>query len=403
LALLLTLVACSQPLRPDPVGGPVPLDCAVSASLTEGAAAVPLAQRGYVVSRDSDELTVLDLTTFEVIGRLRTCSGGAHMAELSRDFARVFLAAPQKNEVVAVDARTLAVEARIPVGGAPGHASMSADGRHLAVMNEASSSVSFVDPVRNVEVRRVEGFYAPHFARFSRDGRYAFVANLAAHHISRVDLRTYAIDQEIPLDGFGLPPTTPLLEDEDGFADVQIDEDGLLYAAHGHTSRVLVYDTRVGAKVRELGVGLRPWVVYAEHPFQGIGRHLVPSFDDQSVTLIDRTTFRTEALPRVADRQSYGVNYSPLAPGRAFVMNRIRRDIAVLDTDTGTAVKSIPVGGTTETASTTADGRFIVATVSSENRVAVIDAATATLVKTLDGVGAYPWSITVPQGQNYCH
>jgi YVTN family beta-propeller protein len=66
-------------------------------------------------------------------------------------------------------------------------------------------------------------------------------------------------------------------------------------------------------------------------------------------------------------------------------------------------VGSIPVGGTTETASTTADGKYIVATVSSANRVVVIDAANATVVKTFDNVGSYPWSVTIPLGQNYCH
>jgi DNA-binding beta-propeller fold protein YncE len=64
---------------------------------------------------------------------------------------------------------------------------------------------------------------------------------------------------------------------------------------------------------------------------------------------------------------------------------------------------TIPVGGTTETASTTADGKYIVAAVSSANKVVVIDAIAATVVKTFDNVGKYPWSVTIPQGQNYCH
>jgi len=33
----------------------------------------------------------------------------------------------------------------------------------------------------------------------------------------------------------------------------------------------------------------------------------------------------------------------------------------------------------------------------------VIDAVTATVVKTFDNVGIYPWSVTIPMGQNYCH
>jgi YVTN family beta-propeller protein len=90
-------------------------------------------------------------------------------------------------------------------------------------------------------------------------------------------------------------------------------------------------------------------------------------------------------------------------PNRAFVMNRVHRNITVVDTAEGTVVDTIPTGGTTETASTTADGKWIVATVSSSNQVIVIDAMTNQVIKTFDNVGVYPWSVTIPLGQNYCH
>ena len=97
------------------------------------------------------------------------------------------------------------------------------------------------------------------------------------------------------------------------------------------------------------------------------------------------------------------MNYSPLAPNRAFVMNRFKNEIAVLDTESGKRVGQIPVGGTTETGATTADGKYIVAAVSSANRVVVIDAVTSMVIKTFENVGKYPWSVTIPMGQNYCH
>jgi YVTN family beta-propeller protein len=97
------------------------------------------------------------------------------------------------------------------------------------------------------------------------------------------------------------------------------------------------------------------------------------------------------------------VNFTSRTPGQAFVMNRIRQDVAVVDTASGDIVKRIPVGGNTETASTTADGRHIIAAVSGANSVVVIDAETAAVTRTFTGVGRYPWSVTIPRGQNYCH
>jgi YVTN family beta-propeller protein len=184
---------------------------------------------------------------------------------------------------------------------------------------------------------------------------------------------------------------------------VQIDGDGILYAAHAGTGRVLVYDTRTQQKKQELAVGPRPWIVYAEHPFSAVRTHVVPNFGDQTITMIDAGLQAVSGAVGGADRESFGVNYSPLAPNRAFVMNRFREEIAVVDTTDRRRVATIPVGGNTETASTTADGKWIVATVSNANRVVVIDAATNEIVKTFDNVGRYPWSVTIPLGQNYCH
>ena len=36
-------------------------------------------------------------------------------------------------------------------------------------------------------------------------------------------------------------------------------------------------------------------------------------------------------------------------------------------------------------------------------KVVVIDTVTEQIVKTFENVGNYPWSVTIPKGQNYCH
>jgi YVTN family beta-propeller protein len=180
-------------------------------------------------------------------------------------------------------------------------------------------------------------------------------------------------------------------------------QDGVLYAAHAATGRVLLYDTLNRQKLPEVGVGQSPWIVFAEHPFAEVSRrYLGPNFADRTVSMIDGVA-RSVVATLPGDSEAYGVNYSSLAPDKAFVMNRIREDIAVVDTARSEITMRIPVGGNTETASTTPDGRWIVATVSSANRVVVIDAVTNEVVKIFDNVGRYPWSVTIPGGQNYCH
>jgi YVTN family beta-propeller protein len=376
--------------------------CAADApSVPEGS----LAHRAYIVSLESEELTVIDLDRLEIIARVPTGGLANHMAELNGDFTKLYVDSSESDEVVVVDTRSFAVLNRIPLGRHPTHAALSRDGHLLAVMNEdeGTGAVSFIDTDTDLEIKRLPGFYTPHFMRFAPDGRYAYVANLGAYHLTRVDLETLEIDGHIALDGFAGPPDVTPAPGEGGFADAQIDATGVLYAAHHALGRVLVYDTAAQAKLPEIAVGSDPWIVFAEHPFPEIPRrHLVPSFGDQQVSIIDGDAATVSAaLP--GDEEAYGVNYSSLTPDKAFVMNRVREDIAVVDTARGEITSRIPVGGNTETASTTADGAWIVAAVSSANQVVVIDAETNEIVKTFDDVGQYPWSVTIPLGQNYCH
>jgi len=408
IVLSVFVILCASAIASCGAGDPGPgpgVPCIPGSSLSPSASSVPLAHRAYVVNRDSGNVAVLDLDRLEMLGNFETCGKGNHMAELNADFSKVYVDSPGTHESIVFDARTLQMTKRIHLGAETTHLSLSKDGKLLGIVNEWDDSVSFVDTTSDVEIKRLPGFYTPHFVRWASDGKYAYVANLGSYHITRVDLATLSIDAQIALDGFDVPLTAQpqLLFDQSGFADAQIDKDGILYAAHGKTGRVLVYDTKTLTKLPELTVGAQPWIVYAEHPFAQIAHHVVPNFGDQTVSVVARNPLEITATVGGADRESFGVNYSPLAASRAFVMNRYKNEIAVVNTDTGRREGAIAVGGTTETASTTADGRYIIAAVSSANRVVVIDVVTGAVVKTFDNVGQYPWSVTVPLGQNYCH
>lgn len=361
-----------------------------------------LAERAYIVSKSSDQVDVIDLTCLELVGTVNTGGQALHMLDLNPDYTKAYVDSEVTNETIVFDAASLTVTKRIVTPRHPTHLSLTRDGRYFAVVAELDNMIYFIDNTSDEIVATLPGFMLPHFVRMALDGRYAYVANLGGNHLTRVDLRSFAIDGTIALDGFDDHSTASA---EGGFADAQIDQQtGLLYAAHRDSGRVLVYDTVAQKKLPELSVGKRPWIVYAEHPFQlGAQAKLVPNFVDRSASVVAADASAVVGALPFADQESYGVNYSPLAPGRAFIMNRVKHEIAVADTRTMQLAATLDVGGTTETASTTADGKYIVATVSSANRVVIIDAASLQIVKTIDHVGSYPWSVTIPRGQNYCH
>ncbi|MET0283469.1 MAG: YncE family protein [Polyangiales bacterium] len=370
---------------------------------------------------------------------------GVHMAELNSDFTKVYLTNSDKDELVVLDAKGFGMDntpegllnrayivcrdsgeigvidlrtfeltrsknydvlKRVALGKHPTHITNN-DGRGvLAVMDEdeGTGAVSFIDTNTDTEIKRLGGFFTPHFMRFSPDGKFGYVANIGAYHVTRVNLESLEIDGHVALDGFDVPPNQTLAPEEGGFGDVQIDREGVMYAAHHETGRVIVYDTMSRTKRTELKAGLKPWVAFAEHPFSNVPlRHVVTNFGDQTVSVINGAKEPSVIGTLPGDEEAYGVNFSSLAPNKAFVMNRVRKDIAVLDTETMEVRDRIPVGGNTETASTTRDGKYVVAAVSGANRVVIIDTMTNTIVKSFDNFGNYPWSVTIPLGQNYCH
>jgi len=363
----------------------------------------PLERRAYIVAQGSDELTVIDLDRLEIIGRVKTFGEVNHMAELTADFRKVYVSSPGTNEVIVVDAERLEVERRLKLGDHPTHMSVSPDGDLLGVVNEKEGAVSFVDTDSDEEIKRVPGFFIPHFVRWAGDGKDAYVANLGAHQVTRVDLKSFEIADQITLDGDQGSAGAVDQGEEVGYADAQIDRDGIMYAADRSSGRVLVYDTVRQRKMTDLTVGNQPWIVFADHPFTELARrYLGPNFGDKTVSMIDGNV-RSVVATLPGDSEAYGVNYSSLTPNKAFVMNRVRKDIAVVDTREGAIKRRIEVGGNTETAATTPDGKLIVATVSGADKVVVIDALSEKIIKTFEKVGKYPWSVTIPGGQNYCH
>ena len=382
-----------------------------------------LASRAYVISEESNDLFVVDLSTLTEVGKVDTGiaaePNGNHMAMVSRDGSKLFISAASQNAVVVVDARSLLVIDRIEMGLHPTHSeacfACPPNGRdELWVVNEEGGgpllesngeggvgSVSVIDMDTNKVVRTISdpSFNVPHFVRFQ--GHTAYIPSIGGNQISVLDVDTHRVTDVLLLEGQTAPG--PCSGDPCGFADAQIDKSGLLVAAHIESGRVLSYDTLGLERRPDLVMGNHPWSIFVDQLDDQFDTHLMPNWGDETVSVINRRERREVARSVEGDQESYGINYSPLAPGQAFVLNRIKQRVAVLDRDDGSLIEAIDVGGTTETASTTKDGRYLLLPISSTNQFKVLDVETRSEVAVFDNVGSYPWSVTTIGGQNYCH
>jgi YVTN family beta-propeller protein len=399
--------------------------CGNSDDATElGVTPQDLENRAYVISEGSDDLFVVDLSNMSEVGKIDTSVGSGpnanHMSMLSRDGSKMYITASEQDTLVVVDTTTLEVIRQVPLGAHPTHAETcpgcGVDGHdQLWVVNEGGEhaeeeggsgelqrgSVSIVDMVTDEVVRTFSdpSLVVPHFVRFH--DRTAYIPSIGGNQITVLNVDSFQVEDVLVLDGETGPGACS--GDPCGFADAQIDRNGLLVAAHIETGRVLSYDTVNHTRRPDIIAGNRPWAIFVDSLSNVFDTHLMPNWGDSTVSLIDRVEQREIARSPEGDQESYGVNYSPLAEGEAFVLNTVKERVSVIDRTSGELIEALDVGGTTETASTTGDGRYLLLPLSSSNQFVVYDVTTRAEVARFDDVGTYPWSVTTVGGQNYCH
>ena len=378
------------------------LACSPDAAAPETTESGNLMDRAYVVSNGSNELFVFDYQTLEAVGSLDTtvvagAINGNHMAMVTSDGNTVYTTAAEQNSLVIIDAATLEVKKTMVIGAQATHMAFREGTAELWIVAEDDNAVVVLDTDTDTVAHTITGgtLNTPHFARFSGD--YAYVPSIGGNQVSIIDLATYEVVDTLVGDGLseGACEVDPC-----GYADAQIDPNGMLFASNFTTGKVIVYDTLTGERRPDVAVGAQTWSAFID-PFTADDSFaFVPSWLTATVSRVGADG--SAEIWAAGDSEVYGVNFSAQAPDEAFVLNRTKNQVNVLDRQSGEVLDTLDVGGTTETATTTTDGRLLVP-ISSTGEVAVINTATHEELARFSGVGTHPWSVTTVEGQNYCH
>ena len=136
-----------------------------------------------------------------------------------------------------------------------------------------------------------ESLEVPHFVRF-RD-RSAYIPSIGGNQITVVDLDSFSVTDVLVIEGETAPGTCS--GDPCGFADAQIDANGLLVAAHIETGRVLSYDTVTGTRRADISSGNRPWSVFVDTLSNEFDTFMMPNWGDSTVSVLNRGCARLHA------------------------------------------------------------------------------------------------------------
>jgi YVTN family beta-propeller protein len=360
-----------------------------------------------VTNRDANELTIVDMTKDEIIGKQKIAlNSQAHMTAFSPDGKKLAIAATENDLVSVMDLSTSETK-DIIVGSGPEHMDISKDNRWLYVGNIEGGTVSAIDLNQNQEVARLAGFREPHGATIMDNKVY--IPNRGAQLVGVIDSSLTTNDILVG----SMAGLAPFDRDQDGasmhrersipvkgVANVTLTlDEKFAYVATGDANSVTVLDTATDQIVRTIPVGLDPWRAYASPN----GKHMiVPNNGDQTVSVIDVASHTLVAtLPGGADMT--GVNFGNDGE-KGYVISRGSSQVFMYDFSTleKTGKLDMGEGARLETASTSPAGSKIYVASSSNNSLYVIDVE-SDQVKRIKDVGNFPWGVSIYKGQNYCH
>ena len=248
---------------------------------------------------------------------------------------RVYVPNERSNSVSVIDPSTYRVVGRFAVGSSPEHITPSWDLRTLYVND---GGLTAIDPRTAKPGARVS-VAMPYNLYFTPDGAKAIVVAEELHRLDFYDAKTWSLMRSVPIPWNGIDH-------------LDFSADGsFLIASCEFAGRIVKVDTREMALVDNATVGGLPIDVKLAPAGDAF---FVTNQGRDGVSVIDAATLKETAFITTG-RGAHGLAVSRDARS-LYVSNRLAGTISVIDIATRTVRKSWPVGGSPDMLSLSADG-----------------------------------------------
>jgi YVTN family beta-propeller protein len=214
---------------------------------------------GYVANYDSNNITVFDKKSMQVIGTITAGKGPSGIA-IEKDLRRAYvtLAGDDTVDVIDMTSGEVINNIKLSPGDNPREPALTPDRRLLLTVNSRSDTVSVIDPSSLFELTRIPVGNGPHSIVIDPAGRRAYAFNTISSTISVIDLASRSVAATIST--------------EPGPLRGQFNREGnRLYVVHEWSSYVTVIDpfslsvlsrVRVGIGVNTLKLDTRTNLLY---------------------------------------------------------------------------------------------------------------------------------------------
>jgi YVTN family beta-propeller protein len=295
-------------------------------------------QKLYVTNSMGDDVTVIDVATNKVIGRIEV---GLHPHGIAvpakQDVVYVTIEGKEPGELVAIDPRTDKITRRMDVGPEPNQLAVTPDGK-FAYVPAKDGFWDVVDLEKFKVLKRIETGGRPHNTLCSADGKRMFLAPMGSpKKVFIADVDAHKIVAEIPFSNVVRP--IALSKDEkrlyaevDGLVGLEVADVGAHKMIHRIEAELTDEQKKVGS--RSHGLAIRPdqkeiWECDVEH-------FVVHVYD-----ITGDKPKQIKTLPM--DHRVYWLTFSPDGK-KAYIAVRGKDQVSVVDTDTKETKDRITVG-----------------------------------------------------------
>ena len=156
---------------------------------------------GYVTNYGSNNITVFDKKTGQVAAVIPTGRGPAGMS-LDQKARRAYVALPEDDAIELIDVTSGEIVDRIRLnpGDHPQELALSPDGKVLLSINAGTNTASIIDPFSLIELTRINVENGPSSVLIDSTGKRAFVFNSLSSTVSVIDIPNQAILTTISTD-----------------------------------------------------------------------------------------------------------------------------------------------------------------------------------------------------------
>ena len=286
--------------------------------------------RIYVANESGNSVTVVDGTTFQVIGTVDARNHSTHDLAVTRDGKWLFATNLASGRLSVIDTDAMETVASIATGTRTHVVTLTNDNRHAWVCNIGENNISIID----TKTFRILGTIAvgkgPTGLAFSRDGQFAYVSNQGDRTVEVIETASHRIVKTIPV---GTNPHFLILG-----------PDGRIWGTNTGGTDIYVIDPATQDKVASLNVGPAPQqIAFGFKGLQGPNAYVTVAGLNK-IVVVNADAKNLRILEQIDVGQRPNGAWANREGTRVYAVHEVSNDLRVIDTGTSQVIATVPVG-----------------------------------------------------------